>query len=446
MLGIQASALSLGSRGAVFSNGAGLTATQVGYGDAAGKIAGDAGLTYIAASDLLVVNHNASALPAIPAANGTVIQMGGLDATATSLLIDTAANFAAITGRRCNTTMASPSALASGDNIVAMAALGYGATGYTTSNRGVIAIQAAETWSDTAQGTKMVFSVTTPTTLTGNAAMTLSTTNINQIVSDAATTTSTNAYNISHITSGTAGVGFGSFLQIQGYDDGSTTRTMGNISCAWTDAASATRTSKLTFNTIDRAASIASLVMASTLFTQLCSDAATNSATTIHTFNHTTSGTVANGFGSTLQIQGHDDGATLRVMAQISSTWTTAATATRTSKIVFNVVNSATTTTALTLAGTSATFAAGFPLTCSDTTASTSVSTGAIITSGGIGVAKNVTVAGTTGASFRIATVTANASVAVTLGSTGPTGSTAGAPQGWMLISANGTDRYIPFW
>jgi hypothetical protein len=39
----------------------------------------------------------------------------------------------------------------------------------------------------------------------------------------------------------------------------------------------------------------------------------------------------------------------------------------------------------------------------------------------------------------------ANAAVAVTLGA-GPTGSTAGNPQGWMRISVNGTVRFIPFW
>jgi hypothetical protein len=39
-----------------------------------------------------------------------------------------------------------------------------------------------------------------------------------------------------------------------------------------------------------------------------------------------------------------------------------------------------------------------------------------------------------------------NAAVAVTLGSTGPTGSTAGAPQGWVPVSINGTTRYMPFW
>lgn len=41
---------------------------------------------------------------------------------------------------------------------------------------------------------------------------------------------------------------------------------------------------------------------------------------------------------------------------------------------------------------------------------------------------------------------TANGSVATTLGSVGPTGSTAGDPQGWLRVNIGGTDRYIPFW
>ena len=41
---------------------------------------------------------------------------------------------------------------------------------------------------------------------------------------------------------------------------------------------------------------------------------------------------------------------------------------------------------------------------------------------------------------------TANAAVATTLGSVGPTGSTAGNPQGWMRVNIGGTDRFIPYW
>ncbi len=86
------------------------------------------------------------------------------------------------------------------------------------------------------------------------------------------------------------------------------------------------------------------------------------------------------------------------------------------------------------------------PLSLTGTTDSTSISTGILIVSGGIGVAKRLTLDGGTGKTIRITNSVANNSVAVTLGSTGPTGSTAGAPQGWMRIDIAGTDRYMPFW
>lgn len=53
---------------------------------------------------------------------------------------------------------------------------------------------------------------------------------------------------------------------------------------------------------------------------------------------------------------------------------------------------------------------------------------------------------GTAGNSPSIANGTANGSVATTLGSVGPTGSTAGDPQGWIRINVGGTDRFVPYW
>jgi hypothetical protein len=79
------------------------------------------------------------------------------------------------------------------------------------------------------------------------------------------------------------------------------------------------------------------------------------------------------------------------------------------------------------------------------TTDSTTTTTGAILCDGGIGVGKRLTLDGATGKTLRITNAVANAAVAVTLGA-GPTGSTAGNPQGWMRIDIAGTDRYIPFW
>ena len=55
-------------------------------------------------------------------------------------------------------------------------------------------------------------------------------------------------------------------------------------------------------------------------------------------------------------------------------------------------------------------------------------------------------VGGIAGETLKFNTGTTNGSVATTLGSVGPTGATAGNPQGWMRINVNGTDRFVPYW
>ena len=79
-------------------------------------------------------------------------------------------------------------------------------------------------------------------------------------------------------------------------------------------------------------------------------------------------------------------------------------------------------------------------------TASTSTTTGALVVTGGIGLGGSVVFDGASGKTIRYTNSTANGAVATTLGSVGPTGSTAGNPQGWLRVSIAGTDRYVPFW
>lgn len=429
----------------VFPGGTPPANTQVVYSNGT-TLAGDAGLTYTAAGNLLKVNRNAASLPAIPAANDTVIQVGGLDGTTARLLADTAGANAAFTGRRCDTSIAAPSALAISDTIVSLVAMGYGSTAYTTTARGVVAIQTTQAWTDANQGTQCIIQVTPNSTSTIATVASFSGTSTTLTATDAGTNNQAQVLNILHGTTGTAAAQFGTAIQYQAMDDGGTQRQLALAYAKWTDPASATRTSAYQINVANSAASFNVFTAAPTLTAIAITDAATASASVALTVSHATSGTAANGFGTIFQLQGVDDGATSRVMAQMVAKWTTAASGTRSSSLAFNVVNSTTTTLALTLGATFVTFSSGFPVTFSDTTASTSASTGAIITSGGIGAAKNITVTGTTGASFNVVTSTANGSVACVLTpASGPTGA-ATAVQGWVLVRVAGADHYVPYW
>jgi hypothetical protein len=63
-------------------------------------------------------------------------------------------------GRSSRGTIASPTALQSGDTLVFLGGQGYGATGYSSLSRAVIRFHTSETWTDTAQGTYISFSTT----------------------------------------------------------------------------------------------------------------------------------------------------------------------------------------------------------------------------------------------------------------------------------------------
>jgi hypothetical protein len=69
-------------------------------------------------------------------------------------------------GRRAEGTLAKPTALLAGDNIMAMQGRGYGLTGFSTASRAYMKFFAAENWTDSAQGTY----ISLATTLKGTAA------------------------------------------------------------------------------------------------------------------------------------------------------------------------------------------------------------------------------------------------------------------------------------
>ena len=68
-------------------------------------------------------------------------------------------------GRRARGTGIAPTAVLSGDNLVGFLAQGYGTTGFS-GTRGGMFVQAAENWTDTAQGTRLHFNTTATGTTT----------------------------------------------------------------------------------------------------------------------------------------------------------------------------------------------------------------------------------------------------------------------------------------
>lgn len=77
---------------------------------------------------------------------------------------------------------------------------------------------------------------------------------IAEYVSDAGTTNVAPMLRLSHLTSGTAGVGFGTSISFFAEDDGGTERATGQENSVWVSAASATRKARTTFYVYDTAA------------------------------------------------------------------------------------------------------------------------------------------------------------------------------------------------
>jgi hypothetical protein len=75
-------------------------------------------------------------------------------------------------GRRARGTGIAPTAVLSGDGLAGFEGTGYGATGFSFS-RGGMDVAAAENWTDTAQGTRLIFNTTSVGTTTGGARMTV---------------------------------------------------------------------------------------------------------------------------------------------------------------------------------------------------------------------------------------------------------------------------------
>lgn len=127
-------------------------------------ISGITGIGPGTAAYLLTVNANTVSLPASTLA-GTVMQIGGADATGARLLIDGFGGTPSLTYRYANGTAASPTAVTVDQSLGQFVWIGRGSTVYSSAARAIIKAVSAEAWTDTAQGTYITFSTTPKTTV-----------------------------------------------------------------------------------------------------------------------------------------------------------------------------------------------------------------------------------------------------------------------------------------
>jgi hypothetical protein len=156
----------------------GLTPTRVPFAATATTLADDGSLVWdntnkrlgvgaTAPGARLTVSANTAALPAPPA--GTLVQLGGVDAAAARLVLDTFSTTVGsnVTLRTASGTGAVPTAVGNGQQLGVLAFMGYGTTAYSV-GRAVVSAFTTQAWTDAAQGAAIVFN-TTPNTTTATA-------------------------------------------------------------------------------------------------------------------------------------------------------------------------------------------------------------------------------------------------------------------------------------
>lgn len=107
------------------------------------------------------INSGLLAKVHVVATNGVVFTYMG-DSYSTTTNPEDAAGFI---GRRARGTVATPTAVQSGDILSIFTGRGYGATGFSQLGRSRMQMEASENWTDTAQGSRVTF-YTTPVTTT----------------------------------------------------------------------------------------------------------------------------------------------------------------------------------------------------------------------------------------------------------------------------------------
>lgn len=125
--------------------------------------------------NILTGNGASGAIGPAPQSN-TFLQVVNTSAAGTGNTraeIDAFAGLPILTFRRADGTKAAPTAVQSGEELGTTNTWGYGTTGYGTTGAARFSFFATENYSDTAHGSKIVFSVTPNTTLTLTDSLTL---------------------------------------------------------------------------------------------------------------------------------------------------------------------------------------------------------------------------------------------------------------------------------
>ncbi len=160
----------------VLASSAALAANKVVLGGGAGAVPATSAIWSVEPTDKYLIGdfHNSGAA-GTPGFSTPCMYVQGKDATSNIIQMDSYAAVSSIVARRAGGTNAAKSATASGASIFTIQARGYGTLGYSSGARAGLNFVAAETWTDTAQGTNFIVSVspigaaTAVTALTVNA-------------------------------------------------------------------------------------------------------------------------------------------------------------------------------------------------------------------------------------------------------------------------------------
>lgn len=111
------------------------------------------------------INFNSGTLPSAP--SGTLLQLGGADATNSFFVFNSFGSASGIVGIRARGTNASPLALASGNRMAAFIGRGYDGSAYSTDDSGYIGVFAGSAWTSSNHETYIAL-FTTPNAGTGS--------------------------------------------------------------------------------------------------------------------------------------------------------------------------------------------------------------------------------------------------------------------------------------